>query len=82
MDRQHQPRCLFDSLLRLGHPSEGLWTLFPAEKGCLARGMLSVQVGMRSRLHQVLVGSVLIQQLPSAGAGVGSLVWDSKQGIV
>lgn len=31
MDTQHQPCCLFDSLLRLGHLSEDFWTLFPAE---------------------------------------------------
>lgn len=31
MDRQHQPCCLFDPLLRLGSLSEGFWTLFPAE---------------------------------------------------
>lgn len=33
MDRQHQPRCLFDSLLRLGHLSEGFLDSFPSRKG-------------------------------------------------
>lgn len=34
MDTQHQPCCLFDSLLRLGHLSEGFWTLFPSRDVC------------------------------------------------
>lgn len=34
MDRQHQPCCMFDPLLWLGHLSEGFLDSFPSRNVC------------------------------------------------
>lgn len=80
-DRQHQPCCLFDS--SLGWPIWarvfGLFSQQSCVQGCAEPGCAAQGCAGGDEEHPVLVGSGLIQHLPAAGGGVGSLLCDSRQ---